>query len=37
MLEKEGIHLQRAVLFGSHVDGKADEWSEEDFVPEKVR
>lgn len=31
-LEKERIHVQRAVLFGSHADGKADEWSDIDIA-----
>jgi len=31
-LEKERIHVQRAVLFGSHAYGKADEWSDIDIA-----
>jgi len=31
-LEKEHIHVQRAVLFGSHAYGKADEWSDIDIA-----
>lgn len=27
-----GIHAQRAVLFGSYVQGQADEWSDIDLV-----
>ena len=27
-----GIHARRAVLFGSHVKGTADEWSDIDLV-----
>ncbi|MDZ7700145.1 MAG: nucleotidyltransferase domain-containing protein [Deltaproteobacteria bacterium] len=31
-LEKERIHVQRAVLFGSHAYGKADQWSDIDIA-----
>jgi uncharacterized protein len=31
-LAEVGIHAQRAVLFGSHAKGTADEWSDIDLV-----
>ncbi len=31
-LAQEGIHARRAVLFGSHAKGTADEWSDIDLV-----
>ena len=31
-LTKAGIHARRAVLFGSHAKGTADQWSDIDLV-----
>ncbi len=31
-LQSVGIHAQRAVLFGSFANGRADEWSDIDLV-----
>ena len=31
-LEEQNIHVQRAVLFGSHAGGRANEWSDIDIA-----
>lgn len=31
-LEKIGIHVQQAILFGSYANGKSDEWSDIDLA-----
>ena len=31
-LEEQHIHVQRAVLFGSHAHGRANEWSDIDIA-----
>ncbi len=31
-LEEEGIHIQQAIVFGSYVDGKNNEWSDIDIA-----
>ena len=31
-VEKRDIHIQRAILFGSHAKGKAEEWSDIDIA-----
>lgn len=31
-LEKSGIHVQQAILFGSYANGKYDEWSDIDLA-----
>ena len=31
-LERIGIHVQQAILFGSYASGKYDEWSDIDLV-----
>ena len=31
-LESIGIHVQQAILFGSHASGKNDEWSDIDLA-----
>lgn len=31
-LEEKHIHIQRAVLFGSYADGRANEWSDIDIA-----
>ena len=31
-LEEKNIHVQRAVLFGSYADGRANEWSDIDIA-----
>ena len=32
ILEENHIHVQRAVLFGSYADGRANEWSDIDIA-----
>jgi predicted nucleotidyltransferase len=32
MLEKNGIKIQRAYIFGSYASGKADKWSDIDLA-----
>lgn len=31
-LENIGVHVQQAILFGSYVNGKCDEWSDIDLA-----